>query len=185
MQLEQWLPVPGFDGYEVSDLGRVRSSVVRSDCVNPWRHRHRVRDRILKTTSNGRGYRRLGLRGKDGKVDCYVHRLVLEAFVGPCPEDMEACHNNGERADNRLTNLRWDTRVANSGDRALHGTLVQGERHPSSKLTEQDIHEMRSLHADGMSLGELSARFVTSKGNVCTIVHRKKWKHLTEQVPCS
>ena len=51
----------------------------------------------------------------------YIHRLVLEAFVGPCPEGMETCHNNGVRTDNRLENLRWDTSSANNDDIVKHG----------------------------------------------------------------
>lgn len=43
----------------------------------------------------------------------YVHRLVLETFVGPCPEGMECDHVNRDRSDNRLQNLRWVTSVDN------------------------------------------------------------------------
>jgi len=43
-----------------------------------------------------------------------VHHLVLEVFVGPRPEGTVACHNNGDGYDNRVRNLRWDTRKANA-----------------------------------------------------------------------
>lgn len=46
----------------------------------------------------------------------------MEAFVGPCPEGMEVCHNNGDCTDNRLENLRYDTKSANMLDRVRHGT---------------------------------------------------------------
>lgn len=62
----------------------------------------------------------LSVNGKSRAL--YVHRLVLEAFVGPCPEGMEGCHNNGNPADNRLENLRWDTRSENVYDAVRHGT---------------------------------------------------------------
>ena len=38
-----------------------------------------------------------------------VHRLVLETFVGAAPAGMEGCHNDGNRFNKRLENLRWDT----------------------------------------------------------------------------
>lgn len=59
----------------------------------------------------------------------YVHRLVLEAFVGPCPPGMEACHWNGIPGDNRLHNLRWDTPSANNAD------ILRLGRHYETKKT--------------------------------------------------
>ena len=47
---------------------------------------------------------------------------LLEAFVGPCPSGQEACHANDDPRDNRLENLRWDTRSANALDSVRNGT---------------------------------------------------------------
>lgn len=98
----------------------------------------------------------------DGKYMCIywrgrkyrVHRLVLEAFVGPCPPGMECCHNNGNPADNRLENLRWDTRSANCLDAVQHGTSPgltsrYGESNPSAKLTLDQVQMIRVAYADG------------------------------------
>jgi hypothetical protein len=49
--------------------------------------------------------------------DFYVHILVLEAFVSPRPPGMETCHRNGDRKDNRLSNLRWCTHKENTNER--------------------------------------------------------------------
>ena len=77
-----------------------------------------------------------------------VHRLVLEAFVGPCPDKKECCHNNGNSLDNRLTNLRWDTRRANCLDSALHGTkAMRGVR-------RSDGVKFASLADAGRSIGK-------------------------------
>ena len=51
--------------------------------------------------------------------------MVLETFVGPCPDGLECCHNNDLFCDNRLENLRWDTHRANIADRTRHGTCVR------------------------------------------------------------
>lgn len=117
---ETWKPVVGYEGYyEVSDHGNVRSvdrTVQRSDGVV-----QRFKGHLRKPQVDEFGYLRISLR-KDGKSHHFrVHRLVLEAFVGPCPEGTEACHGDGDRSNNRLENLRWDTKSENQYDRVRHG----------------------------------------------------------------
>lgn len=123
---EQWRPVVGYEGfYEVSDHGRVRSVPRGVWKRSRWGSMawYEVPVRQLRLTPLD-GYRVVGLRRNDatGQRQKKVHRLVLEAFVGPCPDGMEACHWNGDRADNRIVNLRWDTPSSNSYDRVRHGT---------------------------------------------------------------
>jgi hypothetical protein len=77
-----------------------------------------------------------------------VHRLVLEAFVCPCPEGRECCHNDGDPANNALTNLRWNTRKANIEDSRRHGIKPIGSR-ANAKLREDDVHESRRLKTEG------------------------------------
>lgn len=118
---ERWLTVPGYEGlYEVSDHGRVRSldrEYTRSDGV-----RTRRSGRTLKpvTNTNGRHQVYLCIPGEKHRPQ-QVHRLILQAFIGPCPEGMEACHENDNPTDNRLANLRWDTRHGNYDDRVRNG----------------------------------------------------------------
>jgi hypothetical protein len=52
----------------------------------------------------------------------FVHRLVLAAFVGPCPEGMEVRHLDGNPANTRLANLRYGTHSENELDKVRHGT---------------------------------------------------------------
>lgn len=117
---ERWLPVVGWEGYyEVSDQGRVRSvdrTIIRSD-GGPrfWR------GRVLAAGTNRHGYPLVALSRSSDISSKKVHRLVLEAFVGPCPDGMEACHNDGNWANAELVNLRWDTPSANQHDRVRHG----------------------------------------------------------------
>lgn len=114
---EIWKPVPGFEGiYEVSNMGQLRSLDRVLSSGRRWK------GRILKQSLTWNGYFYLNL-SKDGiYYRRYLHRLVLEAFVGPSPEGMEACHENGVRGDNRPENLRWDTRTENVKDAIKHGT---------------------------------------------------------------
>jgi hypothetical protein len=109
---ERWLPVPGYEGrYEVSDWGRVKSLP-----------RNTTSGGIMKLSPDARGAQVVNLT-KSGKQRVHlVHHLVLQAFAGPRPEGTEACHNDGNPANNRLHNLRWDTHLANIGDMIRHGT---------------------------------------------------------------
>jgi hypothetical protein len=122
--MEKWVPIKGFEGYyEVSDRGRIKS-LPRDARVSGGGIR-RTRERIMRASPNGkpgREYLYVGLR-LPGQVPVKksVHAAVLEAFVGPCPPGMEACHNNGDSQNNRLDNLRWDTSENNNADKLRHG----------------------------------------------------------------
>lgn len=111
---------------------------------------------------------------------CYAHRLILEAFVGPCPEGMECCHGDGNRSNNAIGNLRWGTGSSNTQDRWGHGTLVRGPEHFRAKLTEPDFFEIRRLRQAGCSLKQLADKFNTNQTTISKIVNGKQWAHLLE-----
>jgi hypothetical protein len=124
---EQWKEVPGWEGfYAVSDRGHVMS-LARRVPGRPGVFMNR-RERIQGQQINRDGYAVVSFSRHNKKTEYRVQRLVLLAFVGPCPEGMEACHNNGNRSDNRVENLRWDTRSGNTWDRIAHGTHVQARK---------------------------------------------------------
>lgn len=90
----------------------------------------------------------------------------------------EACHNNGNRSDNRLENLRWDTAKENQKDRDLHGTGQQGENGPNAKLSNEQVLEMRRLRNLGKSVVDLSELFKTPESTVRKIVGFHSWKSI-------
>ena len=113
-EAERWASVIGYEGYyEVSTEGRVRRTRPASGTqAGRIRTGHRDRD----------GYLYIGLSRDGESRKRLVHVLVLEAFVCPRPEGMEACHNDGDAGNPRLDNLRWDTPSNNNRDKVLHGT---------------------------------------------------------------
>ena len=104
---EKWLPAVGYEGlYEVSSIGRVRSLDKIQYCKD-GRAPRLLRGRVRKLQTHPRGHLMVNLYAADGNAKMEkVHRLVLEAFVGPNPPGLECCHNNGDPSDNRVENLR-------------------------------------------------------------------------------
>jgi hypothetical protein len=174
---ERWLPVVGWEGrYEVSDQGNVRSLWAPN---GPRRVPRLLKPRVHAPAPNGRMLVFL-CDGKRRKPQPrLVHHLVLEAFVGPRPDGQETRHGPGGALDNRLVNLRWGTHVDNIRvDKERDGTVLFGERHPSAKLTEADVREIRRRRAEGEMMKVLAAEFGVDQANISAIVNRRSWKRL-------
>ena len=124
---EKWLPVAGYAGmYEVSNHGRVRSL---DRIVRVTADQSRVaRGRILSPGPHRGGYKLINLSRDGHRKSATVHKLVLEAFVGTAPSGMEACHADGDPANNRLDNLRWGTSTENNFDIVRHGNHYQSNK---------------------------------------------------------
>lgn len=116
---ETWLPIPGYDGrYSVSDHGRVRSE---RRAVTNGNSSRTVPEMVLRPYVRN-GYSMVQLSVGDKGKHHLIHRLVLLAFVGECPEGMEVRHLDGVRSNNRLANLAYGTKSENQRDRIRHGT---------------------------------------------------------------
>lgn len=170
-------PIPDFAGYRVSRDGEVQSCWVRRG-----RYRLPIDNWFRLTPIIRDGYLTVNLPKKGGKAIRRIHRLVLEMFVGPCPAGHIACHRNGDRLNNALTNLYWGTHQTISDDAVRHGTKARGER-LHSKLTEAEVVQIRRLRTEGQSMRVIADRFEVSESNVRAIVRGRTWRHLlpTEQ----
>ena len=173
--MENWKQIVGFEGlYEVSDLGRVRSSD-RMSKAKLGSYRKQSGKLILGGT-NSRGYRLCLLYPAEGKrKTVYFHHLVLKTFVGDPLPSQEACHNDGNKQNNRLDNLRWDTHVSNCEDREKHGTNHKGVHNGNAKLTEKEVTDIRLLELTHI---EIAKRYGISTASVSMIKTRKYWKHI-------
>ncbi len=164
---ERWVPVvvPEFeDLYEVSDQGSIRRTSTK---------------RVLKPGNHPRGYLSAVLSGRGIRTTVLLHRVVLEAFTGPCPEGEETRHGNGIRTDNRLENLSWGTSAQNEEDKRRHGTHQIGERNGMSKFSEEQVREIQRRYADGgESQRTLAAAYGCSQGTISRLVTGVRWGHL-------
>jgi len=181
---EVWKPVVGYEGlYEVSDAGRVRSlgrpykmrnshkPEVVMDCRKPAR--------ILKPGVKSNGYCQVMLYALDRSTwQPLVHRLVLEAFVGPCPDGMECNHINKQPYDNRLCNLEWITHAENMDSTRRDVSGYQGEKHHRAKLTEDGVRRLRAAKAAGNPISPIARELGISKVAACNAANGKTWRHV-------
>lgn len=179
---ERWKPILGTDGkYEVSNQGRVRSWVTRGGG-------HRPSPKILRTPPHYRsGYRNFTCRPGPGGRKKKVSTAVLETFKGPRPaKDHEVSHINGNRQDDRLGNLAWETKKRNQERKAEHGNSLHGGKHPSTDLTSDDVRLIRSLVAvNGVSYRVLAWLFEMSVTGIQNIVEGRRWPKDDSAVLCT
>ncbi|MCH4543165.1 NUMOD4 domain-containing protein [Ochrobactrum sp. A-1] len=168
--MEKWLPVVGWEGlYEVSDMGRLRS-IPRKYCSG----------RVLKASAAKNGYLMVSFTFPAMKRQyAYVHRVVAEAFIGPCPNGMEVCHCDGTRVNNQVENLRYGTRSSNALDRIEHGTMnpQKGEAHYHSKLTDDDVRWIRQ-NKTAMSQRKMAVLFGVSHNTIGYAIRGEWWRHV-------
>lgn len=162
-----WPTVPrtlmGYPNYTIWADGRVESLTRRC---------------FVRFDVDDRGRKRVTLYHKGRHRRFRLSRLILEVFVGPCPDGMECCHDDGNETNDTLTNLRWDTPLNNHADRFTHSTVPMGETHSLAKLTNEDVVAIRGKCEGGVHQREIAATFGISQSQVGRIVRRESWKHV-------
>jgi hypothetical protein len=174
---EEWRPIEGQPGYEVSSLGRVRSLervIMRSNGrPHPWP------GRVLKpghTKIKTMIYQHVVL-GK--KRSFFVHALVCAAFHGPRPSlKHEVAHWDGDGWNCRSANLRWATHADNHADKVRHGRHMRGARHHGVKLMEHEVREIRAKLRDGQILSAIARIYSVKPGTISMIRDGRSWTWL-------
>ena len=173
--IETWKPIPGWeDSHEVSDHGRVKS-LARSFQVDNGKT-YSVKGRFLSAVNDGYGYRKVMMSCKPKRESVFIHKLVMIAFSGPCPQGLEICHTDGNRTNNCLSNLRYDTRVNNQADRLLHGTSNRGSQNGKVKLNEAQVHLTRKLKKGTTTL--IAKEWGVTRDCLYAIQKGKRWSHV-------
>lgn len=186
MQEEAWKSAVGFEGmYEVSDLGGVRrlETTARGRCLKL----RTLPAALLKQHRNHAGYAWItlsGVPGVDGirkKSKKVVHRLVAEAFLGQAPSEAHQInHLDGNKENNRLSNLEWVTPKENMRHASAMGLLRPqspwtSRRRGGQKLAPEDVILLRNMYAEGELQRTLAARFGVSAPHISSVVNEKSW----------
>ncbi|QIG69453.1 HNH endonuclease protein [Rhizobium phage RHph_N3_13] len=165
---EEWLPTE-IDGYEVSNLGRVRSwKPERNYAPKP------TKPRVLKHKTDKDGYHVVVLYG-DRKYHKGVHTLVCTAFNGQPNSGQQVRHLDGSKSNNNSDNLIWGSPKENSNDKISHGTIIRGEQVNTNKLMVNQVLEIRESILDSKTLAEL---YNVSVPLIYKIRSKEIWKHV-------
>jgi hypothetical protein len=170
LQVEQWLPVVGFEGwYEVSNFGRVKR--VRKGAGS-------YPNRVLKQSPTSNGYLSVNLSKLNKRSTRHVHVLVAQAFI-PNPLGLpQVNHKNGkEKLNNDVSNLEWTTAKGNAQHAFKTGLRKNhGEVHHSAKLTWEQVAEIRKRYASGgITQRALAKEYGVTQCPIRRIVSREGW----------
>lgn len=177
---EIWKSIVGFEGsYEVSNLGRVRSL---DRVVMGQRHGNivglKLKGKLLKPGHHQiRGYPRVVLRKDNTSYTYEIHVLVLNSFIGPCPNGQVSRHLNDVSNDNKLTNLCWGTHEENSADAKRNGRVPLGTSVHNAKLNNKAIRFIRKnvgVHATK----DMAKKFGVSRPTITRVIQGKIWQHV-------
>lgn len=171
IEFETWMPVVGYEGiYEVSDLGRVRRT---------GKAHGATRGLVLAQSLSWRSYPCVCLSCGHKSRKFTVHRLVADAFLGPCPDGHEVNHIDGNKSNPVVTNLEYVTRTGNMKHAYGLGLMEpsRGEDNSRSKLTEGDIRMIRSSNEPHTVLAE---QLGVSAVHILHIRKRQRWAHVGE-----
>ena len=172
--MAKWKTIPSHKGYQASDDGRVRGKmrIVKNNGRNTVK---KPAKQVVHTGDDGYQYVMLSKKNKLTKM--YVHRAVMEAHVGECPEDMTVDHIDRNRQNNTLENLRYATKAEQTENRVLNPD--RGEDSSSSILTEDQVHKIRERYEnEKISYVKLGSEYGVSKDAIRKIIKGETWTHI-------
>lgn len=173
VEVEIWKPVPGIDGYEASNFGRVRS----------WRNKTgkpRTLKPNLHSGRSGDGYFYVRYRENGKRMAVAVHVMVAAAFIGEKPsQSSQVRHLDGNSLNNRSYNLKWGTPKENGQDKIAHGTSRRGEASPASKLKLNDVVFIKNLlNAKALPNKKIAKIYGISTPVISLIKTNRVWAHV-------
>lgn len=173
---ELWKPIVGYEGiYECSSLGNIR--VLERRTLDKKGVIQVFKPKKLKLINQSNGYLKINLI-KDGiQKTKLVHRLIAQSFLGD--SDKTVNHINGIKTDNRIENLEWVT-LSENHIKAFEIGLkdLKGEKSPVSKLTNEQVIEIRELIKKGYTQEKIASQFNVKRQLISKIKLGQRWSHV-------
>lgn len=180
---EEWRAVEGWNGYEVSDMGRIRTRgrIVKRNNGENFFVAGRIKNLRL---SSSKKYLCVNL-SKDGRFQTIqAHRLVAIAFIGGRTEQRKCVnHKDGNGLNNFADNLEWVTYKENSKhsrEVLKHSGASKGEKNGGARLTEQQALDAKRLYKSNQAdIPQLAEKFGVHRKSMYRLLTGRNWKHLS------
>lgn len=182
-----WKIIPRTNNlYECNQKGEVRRvvSLVSNQPKTKADGFRKVGGKILSPKTKNNGYKELNLTiNTQTNKSFYVHRLVVETWIGEIPSKMTINHIDGDKSNNNLSNLE----IVSYSDNMKHAYKLglnkikpkKGEDHALSKTNEKEVLKIRKEHKKHRSIKQLLQDYPhLAKGTLTKIVYRQSWKHI-------
>lgn len=176
---EEWRSIPEFEGYQVSSLGRVKSTD-RFCGDRPGV----TKGKILKPFRNKRGYLEVNLYKNSKSTAKIIHRLAAKAFISNDFNKPQVNHIDGNKLNNKISNLEW---MSNS-ENQLHAYSLglqpsrAGENNIKAKITNKNVTELKVLYNSGKTIIDISKMMNINVSIIRNIIYGRTWKTNTIEI---
>ena len=171
--MEIWKKIEGFENYEVSNYGNVKSLSRKTNFGCGYKT---YPEKILKNWIDKKGYHYVDLRNNKVRKRFLVHRLVAFSFLDNIENKPQINHIDGIKSNNFLHNLEWCTskeNIRHAVDLGLNKN--NGINHYQSKLSKKDVVFIRNSN---LTQQKLSEKFKTSQSIISKVINNKSYKNV-------
>ncbi len=182
VMIEIWKEIPETKGlYSISSIGRIRSNPRQTTHSDGKVTNHK--GRILKTALTKKGYERARISFFGNKKSYMIHRLVAKLFLVN-PKKLEAVnHIDGNKQNNRSTNLEWisnEDNIKHAWENGLCEKVARkGSNNGIAKLTEKKVLEIRKKYIPNVvTRKDLAEEYNVTISCIKDILIRRSWKHI-------
>jgi hypothetical protein len=166
----RWATHPRFPDYIISE----NCAVIRTIDTRRSKAGTLLTGRVLKE----KGRRQFKLVNAAGDKELiYAARLLAETFLGPAPTPThQAAHNDGDRLNDTVSNIRWATPKENNADKVAHGTRQAGERCGMARLTQTEVAAIRAEYDGSVgSKTRLAQKYGVGRSTICRVLAGRGW----------